>query len=147
MAVNIVYFPVGWQDAPDHKTTPINAENLNHMDSAIEDAYVYITQLKNQYNEVAKYSVFTVFAGQWTANSDSATSTDYPYVNELTNLVPDLFGERPIWDLNGTGTIPTAAERADIDKVLEAVFTPNQNKIVLYATGLPTHNLVLRTKG
>ena len=41
--MNIVYERVEWEDLPQ-KTTPLNAENLNHMDAGIAN----VTDLANE---------------------------------------------------------------------------------------------------
>lgn len=87
---------------------------------------------------------FAVTASNWTANSDSATSGDYPYVYSVTT---DKYtaDSTPVWDLAGAGAVPTSTERTSIDMILEAVFSTSG--IALYATDEPTSDLTLRVKG
>jgi hypothetical protein len=35
------YTPYEWKNAPDHKTTPLSADNLNHMEGGIADSYKF----------------------------------------------------------------------------------------------------------
>ena len=35
------YTPTNWQNAPDHTTTPLSADNLNHMEGGIADSYKF----------------------------------------------------------------------------------------------------------
>lgn len=87
---------------------------------------------------------FTLSTSSWVANEDASTSTDYPYIyNISSNLYTD--DSRPIWDLDGAGVVPTAIERESIDMILEAIFSTTGIK--LYASGQPTSNLTLRVKG
>ena len=67
------YTPLNWQDAPDHKTTPINAENLNHIEEGIQNAYADILQIYNAiypvgaiYMSVNNVNPGTFFGGTWT---------------------------------------------------------------------------------
>lgn len=80
----------------------------------------------------------------WIVNTDSSTNTDYPYIYEIT-----LFGITastvPICQLFGTGTVTTQAEMADIALVQEIV--SGVDTLTLYATALPTNNLVLQVIG
>ena len=47
------YTPIGWKDYPD-KTTPVNAENLNHMDEGILNNNEAITELRESVSEQSK---------------------------------------------------------------------------------------------
>lgn len=87
---------------------------------------------------------FPVDASDWTANSDSSTSTDYPYICEISTTFYNN-NSVPIWDLEGAGVVPTSVERDSINMILEAVFS--STGIVLYATDLPTEDLTLRVEG
>ncbi len=88
---------------------------------------------------------FNISAANWGDNSDPTTSDDYPYIYELS--APNIYNanSKPIWQMNGTGTLPTAEERVDINVIVEAVFTALG--VTLYATDLPTNDLVLEAKG
>lgn len=90
------------------------------------------------------YHTFNVPTSAWGANPDSTTSTDYPYVATIqTTLYTN--DSRPVWQMNGVGTIPTGTEIEDCNKVLEAKFS--STGIILYATDEPTVALVLEVSG
>lgn len=87
---------------------------------------------------------YEISASSWVANSDSSTNTDYPYIYTVSAsgmTATDV----PICQLFGTGTVTTQAEMADIALVQEIV--SGTDALTLYATGLPTNNLVLQTIG
>ena len=87
---------------------------------------------------------FNVAVSDWGANADSSTATDYPYVAEISTAYYNA-NSKPIWQMNGSGAIPTSTERDDINLVLEAVF--DTTGITLYATDIPSGALVLEVKG
>lgn len=87
---------------------------------------------------------FNVAVSDWVANADSTTATDYPYVAEISTAYYNA-NSKPIWQMNGSGAIPTSTERDDINLVLEAVF--DTTGITLYATDIPSGALVLEVKG
>lgn len=87
---------------------------------------------------------FSVAVSDWIANADSTTATDYPYVAEISTAYYNA-SSKPIWQMNGSGAIPTSTERDDINLVLEAVF--DTTGITLYATDIPSGALVLEVKG
>lgn len=89
--------------------------------------------------------VFSLDKDNWIANSDSSTSTDYPYIYEIdSTLYTD--DSTPLWDMLGATTVlPSEAERDVINTILECVFS--STKITLYANELPTVDLRLRVKG
>ena len=41
------YTPTEWKNAPDYKTTPINATNLNNIETGIENAYTDIAEVNS----------------------------------------------------------------------------------------------------
>ena len=95
-------------------------------------------------NNSNSYHTFSVASTDWTANQDSTTSTDYPYIATVSSALFSA-NSHPIWQMNGAGTIPTATERESINLILEAVF--GVAGVTLYATGQPSDNLVLEVKG
>ena len=86
-----------------------------------------------------------MLAANWTANTDVTTSTDYPYIYTISEAGKYSLTSKPIWDLDGAGTIPTSTERESINMILEAVFSTTG--IILYATDEPQENLTLVVKG
>lgn len=94
------------------------------------------------------HHTYTIRADSWAANSDSATNTDYPYIYILPVWVAGAIlaaSDTPICQLFGTGTVTTQDEMADIALVQEII--SDTGILTLYATDLPTHNLVLQTMG
>lgn len=89
-------------------------------------------------------NTFNVASTAWVANSDSTTSTDYPYVATISTTYFSN-DSQPIWQMNGVGSLPTETEREAINMILEAVFT--STGVTLYATDQPAVNLVLETGG
>lgn len=87
---------------------------------------------------------FNVASTDWEQNQDSSTNTDYPYIAEITTAYYSN-NSKPIWQMNGVGTIPTLAEQEVIGLILEAVFS--SSGIILYAIDEPTESLVLEVKG
>lgn len=87
---------------------------------------------------------FNVASTDWEANTDPTTETDYPYIAEITSSVYSNTS-KPIWQMNGVGTIPTLAEQEEIGYIIEAVFS--SSGITLYAIDEPTVALVLEVKG
>ena len=87
---------------------------------------------------------FNVASTDWEANTDPTTETDYPYIAEITTSVYSNTS-KPIWQMNGVGTIPTLAEQDEIGYIIEAVFS--SSGITLYAIDEPTVALVLEVKG
>ena len=101
----------------------------------------YDTAIKNQ---CVTINTFTLTSSNWTSNTDPTTSTDYPYIYTISSALYNN-SSMPVWDVSGSGTLPTAAERLDIANILEAIFSTSG--IVLYATSQPAVNLTLRVKG
>ena len=104
-----------------------------------------ITELKNMVdNTDLIYQSFNVATTAWVANTDSSTNMDYPYI---ATIITDLYDDNdfPVWQLTGAGDVPTTAERVEIAKVIEAVFT--SAGITLYANALVTSALVLQVAG
>ena len=102
------------------------------------------TTLQGAIDELSDFNTFSIATTDWVANQDSTTSTDYPYVATITTAIYQN-DSRPIWQMNGVGTIPTSTERESIAMVLEAVFL--STGVTLYATDEPTVDLVLEVKG
>lgn len=90
-----------------------------------------------------EYHNFTVLTTDWVANTDTTTNTDYPYVAVISTIYYED-GSHPLWQMNGSGIIPTAAEQTEIDKIMEAYFT--STNITLYATKKPVVSLVLEVR-
>ena len=80
------------------------------------------------------------------SNHDINDSTNNVLVIEY-NPTANIYNanSKPIWQMGGVGTIPTATERDSINMILEAIF--DSTGIILYATDQPTVNLKLEVKG
>lgn len=126
-------------------------DSLNILDSKAEImANTQTNQLagalgaKEIANECIAVRTFNVASSSWVTNTETATRTDYPYI---CNISSALFNadSKPIWQMNGVGTIPTVSEREEIGSVLEAVFS--SSGIKLYASRRPSCALVLEVKG
>jgi hypothetical protein len=48
------YTPTEWKNAPDHKTTPINATNLNNIETGIENAYSDILEVRDDFTNIVE---------------------------------------------------------------------------------------------
>ena len=123
----------------DYDNTTSGAVATN-VQGAIDEAFAGIATKQ----DIIPFNTFPVLSANWTANSDTSTSTDYPYVYTISSAIYSN-ASTPVWDLAGAGAIPTSIERESIDMILEAVFSTSG--ITLYATDEPTSNLTLRVKG
>lgn len=106
--------------------------------------YVPGTTVEQSLVQINKINTFSVAATAWVANSDTTTSTDYPYV-ALINTTEYTAESSPVWRMIGAGTIPTKQEESEGAKVLQAYFTASN--ITLYATSKPSIALKLMVKG
>ena len=87
---------------------------------------------------------YQVASSLWTANTDSATNTKYPYkATVVTNDFDD--DSTPTWQMGGLGDLPTEAEDDAIETVAEAIFT--STGVTLYAEGEVTVTLNLEVMG
>jgi len=72
------YTPYEWKNAPDHKTTPLSADNLNHIEEGIANAYQDIAEIYKilfpigaVYLTIGNTNPSTFFTGTtWTLLSD-----------------------------------------------------------------------------
>ena len=95
-------------------------------------------------DELGTYRTFNVATTDWIANTDPNTSTAYPYVATIATAIYNN-NSHPIWEMTGVGTVPTLAEREEISKVAEAIFSTTG--ITLYAIGSVAEALVVEVKG
>ena len=104
-----------------------------------------IGKLERKVDNLSDFNTFNIATTDWSANSDPNTSTDYPYICVKSSALYSN-ASTPVWQLNGTGSIPTQAEReGGIDLVPEAYF--DTTGVTLYATEQPTVAMVLEVKG
>lgn len=87
---------------------------------------------------------FTVETTDWVANQDSETSSDYPYVAEIQSALYSA-NSAPIWQVSTTSGIPSSSDKSELQKISEAWF--DVSGITLYATALPSIDILLQVKG
>lgn len=87
---------------------------------------------------------FTVETTDWAANTDPDTSADYPYVAEVQSALYSA-DSAPIWQASTTSGIPSLSDKSELQKVTEAWF--DVSGITLYATALPSIDILLQVKG
>ena len=95
-------------------------------------------------NMLCTKRTYQVASSLWTANTDSATNTKYPYkATVVTNDFDD--DSTPVWQMGGMGDLPTEAEDDAIETVAAAIFT--STGVTLYAEGEVTVTLNLEVMG
>lgn len=94
--------------------------------------------------EMHGVNTFEVETTDWSANTDSSTNTDYPYVATISSALYSA-SSTPVWDLVGASSVITAEEKASADMVAVAIF--DTTGITLYATDTPLEDLTLRVMG
>lgn len=108
------YTPTNWQNAPDHKTTPLSADNLNHMEGGIADSYKFDnmgTDLSSTNKEAAIKEVY----------GKSAKSADLTSISESGTTASQAISAGTYFYLNGT------LVRAKTAIANGATFTENTN--------------------
>jgi len=95
-------------------------------------------------NSLAEINSFTILTSDWIANTDIATNTDYPFI---CNKNSDKFSNtsKPIYQILGSGTIPTVEELTEAGYISVVNFT--ESGVTLYATEKPLNTLTLVVKG
>jgi hypothetical protein len=96
------YTPTEWKNAPDHKTTPLNANNLNNIETGIENAYTDIATINS-------------------AVGDKADMDDLASITESGATADQAISAGTFFYLNG------ALVRAKTDIANGATFTLNTN--------------------
>lgn len=89
-------------------------------------------------------NTFTVETTDWDTNTDPDTSTDYPYVAEISSALYSA-DSAPIWQASTTSGVPSSSDKIELQKVAEAWF--DTTGITLYATALPGIDILLQVKG
>lgn len=95
-------------------------------------------------NSLSEINSFTLLTTDWITNSDVSTSTDYPFICTKTS---DKFSNtsKPIYQILGSGTIPTVEELTEAGYISVVNFT--SSGVTLYATEKPLNTLNLVVKG
>jgi hypothetical protein len=95
-------------------------------------------------DSLAELTTFTILTTDWINNPDRSTSTDYPFICTKTS---DKFTNtsRPIYQILGSGTIPTVEELTEAGYISVVNFT--ESGVTLYATEKPLNTLNLIVKG
>jgi len=95
-------------------------------------------------NSLAEINSFTLLTTDWIANTDITTSTDYPFICTKNS---DKFSNtsKPIYQILGSGTIPTVDELTEAGYI--SVVNFNSSGVTLYATEKPLNTLTLVIKG
>lgn len=107
----------------------------------VEDLVDIIGNLDDKLSQTNTFSLPTTI---WEENQDPSTSTDYPYVANISSAIYTN-ASAPMWDLLGAGSIPTSTERESMNMIMEAYFS--STGVVLYATDEPSVALTLRVRG
>ena len=118
--------------------------NLNTTNKTVVGAINEVNTALGGKQDTLENNTFTIAILDWVANEDTDTNTDYPYVAEVSSALYSNTS-KPIWQLEGVGTITTSAESDEIAKVALAYFSTTG--ITLYATEQPSVALTLVVKG
>lgn len=102
--------------------------------------------IKDEVDSLNASLTATLTSANWTANSDSATNTLYPYIYTISSSLYSN-DSRPVWDCVGTAStgIPTDTELEDIALIQQAYFSTSG--VTIYATDQPSGSVVFRSKG
>jgi hypothetical protein len=109
-----------------------------------EQASTAATQAAVETNKLKEITTFNLLTTDWVNNPDVSTSTDYPFICTKTS---DKFtnSSRPIYQILGSGTIPTVDELTEAGYISVVNFT--ESGVTLYATEKPLNTLNLVVKG
>ena len=109
------YTKTEYKNAPDHKTTPLNATNLNNSEDGIENAYADIA---------------AVYSEQTTEDAKRALKSDLTSISETGATASQAISAGTFFYLEGT------LVRAKVDIANGATFTLNTNYEVMSAGAL-----------
>ena len=112
--------------------------------TAAEQASTTAGQAAVETNKLKEITAFNLLTTDWISNPDVSTSTDYPFICTKTS---DKFTNtsRPIYQILGSGTIPTVDELTEAGYISVVNFTTSG--VTLYATEKPLNTLNLVVKG
>ena len=75
------YTPTEWKNAPDYKTTPINATNLNNIETGIDNAYTDIAAIDSAVADKAEQDNLTSISETGATASQAISAGTYFYLN------------------------------------------------------------------
>jgi len=112
--------------------------------TAAEQASTTAGQAAVETNKLKEITTFNLLTTDWISNPDVSTSTDYPFICTKTS---DKFTNtsRPIYQILGSGTIPTVDELTEAGYI--SVVNFSESGVTLYATEKPLNTLNLVVKG
>jgi hypothetical protein len=95
-------------------------------------------------DSLSEINNFTILTTDWIANTDITTNTDYPFICTKTS---DKFTNtsRPIYQILGSGAIPTVDELIEAGYISVVNFT--ESGVTMFATEKPLNTLNLVVKG
>lgn len=146
------YTPTEWKNAPDHKTTPINATNLNNIETGIENAYTDISTIDSAVAGKAEKDDLTSISETGSTASQAISAGTYFYLDgtlvraktaiangatftENTNYEVTTVADALEWKEGGTITTGGVALPSNFNELLIYVNVNNIN-VVLTATVL-----------
>lgn len=75
------YTPTEWKNAPDHKTTPINATNLNNIETGIDNAYTDISSIDTEVGKKAPKTDLASISETGATASQTISAGTYFYLD------------------------------------------------------------------
>ena len=95
-------------------------------------------------DSLSEITTIIILTSDWITNTDVTTNTDYPFIctkssTKFSNT------SKPIYQILGSGTIPTIEELTEAGYISAVNFT--DSGITLYATEKPLNTLTLVVKG
>lgn len=95
-------------------------------------------------DSLSEMTTIIILTSDWITNTDVTTNTDYPFIctkssTKFSNT------SKPIYQILGSGTIPTIEELTEAGYISAVNFT--DSGITLYATEKPLNTLTLVVKG
>ena len=161
------YNPTNWKNAPDHRTTPMNADNLNNIEQGLANAYSDIAEVAGDVEDLdadktEKTDIAPVEASA-TASQAHATGSQFYFNGQLVIATADINVGGTI-TLNGNCEISDSVTKQinDLEKYVKRhnssapitvtlpYTTPSDGYIVVYNHGVyleSTRTVVLDGRG
>ena len=129
------YTPTEWKNAPDHKTTPVNATNLNHIEDGIADAYTDIAAVQSEAE-----SLIAPIETSSTASQAYSIGEQFIYNGLLYKATAAISSGGTITP-NGNCTVSDSITEQinDLDKIV------NKGSVSVTADGTKTNQQILNT--